>query len=152
MTAIDLVAWLRVQFDEEAKLAEHARRRGTGGHWHQVDPDRETGRIEDENGDVVVYDEGAPGGWEAEHIALHDPARVLAEVEAKRRILDLHEHRHDEWRASGWREAYTAFGCTSCHWNEEYTRVMGEGWCQTVRLLALPYSDRSGYNEEWRPA
>jgi hypothetical protein len=28
---------------------------------------------------------------EAEHITRHDPARVLADVEAKRRILELHE-------------------------------------------------------------
>lgn len=23
--------------------------------------------------------------------------------------------------------------------------------CSTLRLLALPYSDRPGYREEWRP-
>lgn len=57
---------------------------------------------------------------------------VLAEIETKRRILDAHAGEHE---------------CPSeddnCGW-----------WvvaCPTVQLLALPYADREGYDEKWRP-
>ncbi|WP_071528846.1 DUF6221 family protein [Streptomyces mutabilis] len=33
------------------------------------------------------------------HVALHDPARVLREIEARRRILD--RHAHDPWPYAG---------------------------------------------------
>jgi hypothetical protein len=61
------------------------------------------------------------------HIARHDPARVLAEVVAKRRILDL-------------------FTPPVSEWGSETLRLYG-----LAQLLALPYADRPGYREEWRP-
>ena len=64
------------------------------------------------------------------HIARHDPARVLREVEAKRRIVDVAGRRLDRYIGTG---AQVAFE-----------------WL-TLRLLALPYDDRDGYREEWRP-
>ena len=39
-----------------------------------------------------TYDEGGITRDQAKHIALHDPARVLREVEARRRILDDYNH------------------------------------------------------------
>jgi len=62
-------------------------------------------------------------------IERHDLAvQMLVEVDAKRRILDL--HRQD------------GALCEHCdaHWP-----------CPTVRLVGLPYADRDGYREEWRP-
>jgi hypothetical protein len=53
-------------------------------------------------------------------------ARVLAEVEAKRRMMELHDH-CDDW----------AYGDPST--------------CPELRLLALPYADHPDYREEWRP-
>jgi hypothetical protein len=62
----------------------------------------------------------------------------LAEVEAKRRILDLHhetelesEPDHDPMGA----------GCAECgHFD----------WpCETIRLLAQPYAGRDGWQEQW---
>lgn len=47
----------------------------------------QSGLIEDSAGGVVVYDEGLPSAGQAAHIARHDPARVLREVEWKRDIL-----------------------------------------------------------------
>lgn len=74
---------------------------------------------------------------EAEHIARWDPARVLAEVEAKRRILDLHEQAvpdgHDQ---QGYR-----FACEHCSQTTP---------CPTLCLLAQPYAGRDGWREEWR--
>lgn len=60
---------------------------------------------------------------DATHIARHHPARVLAEVEAKRRIVD------ETWGGPDHQDM----------------------WDHHVRLLALPYADHPDYREEWRP-
>lgn len=65
------------------------------------------------------------------HIARHDPARVLAEVTAKRRIVELHE---DNARSAG------VFGT-----QEEDASV------ETLRLLASVYADHPDYDEAWLP-
>jgi hypothetical protein len=61
------------------------------------------------------------------HIAEHDPARVLREIDAKRRTLIRCQ------------EAMLAANPMLVHFAQ-----------QTVREMALPYTDRSGYPEEWR--
>jgi hypothetical protein len=113
-------------------------------------------------GDTVVARCGIEGwGWDdaevrARHIARHDPARVLAECAAKRRIVELHRHEakgpgpvlHDGARDLN----EGVFGCVicSCVDDDPGWHFTG-GWCQTVRLLALPYAGRDGYDERWRP-
>jgi hypothetical protein len=64
----------------------------------------------------------------ARYIARWDPAGVLAEVDAKRRILDL--------RSDG-------YGAEVDGFNEAVAAV--------TDLLALPYADRPGYRDEWGP-
>lgn len=62
------------------------------------------------------------------------PSRVLAECEAKRRIVDAHLN-GDAW-------------CDHCSGGEH----MGNpNACPTLRLLALPYADHPGYDEKWKP-
>ncbi|MEW2161430.1 DUF6221 family protein [Streptomyces sp. NPDC007084] len=62
----------------------------------------------------------------APHVAEHDPARVLREIDAKRRMIGrINSH------------------ATMMGWDE----VHGD----LLRLLAAPYADRPGYREEWRP-
>lgn len=58
-----------------------------------------------------------------------DPARVLAECEARRRIVEAFE------RAE-------ANGVDS---------EMGYGLVVALELLALPYADHPDYREEWKP-
>jgi hypothetical protein len=83
-----------------------------------------------------------------EHIAAHDPARVLREIDVKRKLID--EHRPD------------AFGdCTTCARPEDFdedsdgvrtwSRSAKPSPCPTLRLLAAVYVDRAGYQESWRP-
>lgn len=71
----------------------------------------------------------------------HEPRRVLADVAAKRRLLARHAHPAPRWvglpRAD--REERYCMGC-----DEVFP-------CETVRLLALPYSQHPGYREDWRP-
>ena len=71
----------------------------------------------------------------AEHIAHHDPARVLREIAARRRRLKRHHPRlaHDtDW-----------IPCAEC----------GRfAWpCPDLRDDLSAYADRPGYREEWRP-
>lgn len=78
---------------------------------------------------------------DAHHIARHDPARVLREVEAQRRIIDEHKpyalDAHDRHGAM--------VGCAVCeHADTPYP-------CRTLRLLTLPYAGHPDYLPEWRP-
>jgi hypothetical protein len=78
-----------------------------------------------------------PSGLAATQLANRfDPARVLREVEAKRRIVEIHTDSHE---------------CTSAEDNCVW--ISGEGdHCETLRLLALPYCDHSDYQPEWKPS
>ncbi|PZG12957.1 hypothetical protein C1I95_24760 [Micromonospora craterilacus] len=58
----------------------------------------------------------------------------LAELDAARRILDLHPN-------AGLRSAPES--CGSC--------ASYPGPCDTLRLLALPHAGQPGYRDEWRP-
>ena len=69
-----------------------------------------------------------------EHIVRWDAGRVLAECEAKRRIVEVH--------LSG--EAW----CDHCSGGEHRGNPDA---CPTLRLLALPYVDHPDYDETWRP-
>lgn len=65
-------------------------------------------------------------------VAAHDPARELREVEAKRRIVNSF--------AAGMEFEPLRRG------TESYAIVR-----MVLKLLTLPYSDRPGYREEWKP-
>jgi len=74
-----------------------------------------------------------------------DPARILAECEAKRRIVDLHA------TAAVWQlECPTcAVGAFEDHGTAEVDREPHP--CGTLRALALPYADHPDYRPEWKP-
>ena len=86
----DLVEFLRARLDEDEATARAA----TVGPWTVNDPEFAEAIRSADGVDVV-----AGGRWGGEapvfastedalHIARHDPARVLAETEAKRRLVD----------------------------------------------------------------
>lgn len=65
------------------------------------------------------------------------PAHVLAECEAKRRLVELH---HEEGAAG-------ATYCSSC---EDRDRHDGEPWpCPTIRVLASVYADHPDFDPAW---
>jgi hypothetical protein len=74
---------------------------------------------------VMIADCGSGAFTLTPHIARHDPARILAEVEAKRRIVDRYA------------------------WLCEHGDTGGTAW--VLPLLALPYADHPDYRNEWRP-
>lgn len=74
------------------------------------------------------------GMKDAEHIARHDPARVLREVEAKQEFVRAYEGRLAEVKG----------GSMIGDLTDEYEALV-------LPLLALPYSDHPDYRTEWRP-
>jgi hypothetical protein len=130
----DLVQFLRARMDEDEKIALAVPVISgcvPPAHWgSSAVPGNETyvlGTAHDINAETV---EGAA------HIRRHDPARVLAEVDAKRRIICDHTAMRPGW-------------CNTCDVPGDYRgNVHG---CQTLRLLALSYRDHSDFRPEWTP-
>lgn len=136
----DLATWLRATWDQDEREAHEQKRFDA---W-----------VQEQRGDHVdaivippLSQLGSAG----------DPDRALAEIDAKRRILDLHIGAHDcteihtgtypdDWPAdAGWGKA----GKPWAHAVNEHFEA--DQHCPTVRLLALPMADRPGYDESWRP-
>ncbi|NUV54536.1 hypothetical protein G6W51_16790 [Streptomyces coelicolor] len=126
-----LVEWLGQQLDEDERIARRA-----GDSFRQIG---ETGVIVATEGDRA--EECASANWAgvAEHIVVHDPARVLSEIDAKRQIIALHHQLEDAQEMLDF--------CATCDVTGKYPEYP----CTTLRLLALPYADRPGYKESWRP-
>ncbi|MFF8840568.1 DUF6221 family protein [Streptomyces sp. NPDC015130] len=109
----DLIAFLRARLDEDEQAA-----RAANSGWYSYDAEQAIAFVPVED---------------AQHIARHSPARVLAEVEAKRQIIKQHER-------------YAA----------ERRRMMG-GWdprsddSPILSALAAVYADHSDYQPDWRP-
>ncbi|WP_328678224.1 DUF6221 family protein [Streptomyces sp. NBC_00322] len=76
----------------------------------------------------------------AQHVALHDPARVLRDVEAKRRVLARHT-------------LGPPIGDPELPWdNRSDCHYDGEDWpCPDILDVALPYASHPDYREQWRP-
>lgn len=142
----DLAQWLGTQFDEDERIAREA----TPGPWRAHDT--HLGQygyaatvLSGEGNDTNLrawfpsmsqqpWDEARNVWNDAEHVARHDPARVLREIEAQRRLLAAYV----QVAANDVNEVEYAHG---------YANALGEA----VRLLALPFADRPGYRESWRP-
>jgi hypothetical protein len=138
----DLIEFLRARLDDD----EWSARAATPGPWMDFGPHAigveqigvedahmvaEMQRCEEPahvHEDRRVADAQFIGDW--------NPARVLAEVDVKLRIIGVH----------GWsvEAADTAgFVCITCD---------PEGHpCATLRLLALPYAGHADYRPEWAP-
>ena len=100
------------------------------------------------------YEQGADGPY-----VEVSARRVLTEVEAKRRIVELHK--------PGDLLDHYEFGCTCGFSDHRWSQCKGCGAilddegeldrgirncaCPTLRLLALPYADHEHYRQEWRP-
>ncbi len=157
MVTMTLIEFLRARIDEYEAAARKAMPYGHGA-WTYVDGDRgpqvdlnpgegealETWTREGSSSvwtcddpDDGCQDVAASWAAEGEHIARWDPARVLAEIAAKRRIIDEYEQRE--------REATSGI---------EQAKVFGyhaTGLLIAIRLLALPDAEHPDYREEWRP-
>ena len=132
----DLAEWLleRIAEDEEVAraAAEQAQR------WRGKPPVADWSVVLRDYGGIEVWEAGGDEGDGIDSITEHmerwDPARALAECEAKRRIVEKHSF--------GWVEHGAYRTCIEDNY---------EWPCHTLRLLALPYADRDGYDPAWRP-
>src|SRR5689334_2114656 len=86
----DLIAFLRARLDED-EAGARAAKQDLSGLWTFVQTPGGRSKVTDDLGySVSETDDVDSQPWFAQpHIARWDPARVLAEVEAKRRIVDL---------------------------------------------------------------
>jgi hypothetical protein len=125
----DLVDFLRRRIDEDAELAGRCDS-DSCGQWtargHTVD--------------FCQVDISGLHPTIAEHVAMHDPARVLREVAAKRRILARHV-------------LSPAVGDPELPWdNRDDCQWDGEDWpCADLLDLALPYSGHPDFHDQWLP-
>jgi hypothetical protein len=85
----------------------------------------------------------------AQHMARHDPARVLAECAAKQAIVELHRHEEASSHVPRY-EDDEPFGCVICAQPTGSWITWPEGWCLTLRLLAQPFADRPDFDPSWR--
>ncbi|WP_405888851.1 DUF6221 family protein [Streptomyces sp. NBC_01136] len=149
----DLPEWLRTQLDEDERIAKDAT---PGPWWHNpgkqwLGPDAFEKYDLRQGEEFVGYGGPHPftgavastgpasnmqGMKDAAFIAAHDPARVLREIDAKRKLIETITRRYEASKASS------------------TSTSLGAEWvvrADVLRLLALPYTDRPGYREEWRP-
>ncbi|MFB6809425.1 DUF6221 family protein [Streptomyces sp. NPDC056387] len=133
----DLVQFLHARLDEDEQTAREA-----GGRWMVLPvsgwvhtapaPSHEW-----QHPGTDHHVASVPLDTDRAHIVRHDPGRSLAEVEAKRQILDEIVPAVD-----GMQEGL-AF---------EYGQgVMRPVSRDLLRLLALPYADHPDYRDEWQP-
>lgn len=123
-----IVEFLTARLDEDELIARAASERAPWSH-HADDYWMITGT----DGDVVVYDESAPTAAEAAHIARHDPARVLAEVAAKRELL----------------EAITVELVRLDGVYESESGASDDVAGQLLRMLVRPYSEHPHFHPAW---
>ena len=132
----DLIAFLRARLDDDAALALAA----SPGPWHPDEEHDEVLAVDD----IVVAEGFALSGRQlratVDHIARHDPARVLAEVDAKRRVIG-------EYESVAYSLSVAGPNTPPHGLLEGATNVLR----RTLETLALPYADHPDYQDTWRP-
>src|SRR5665647_728483 len=133
----DLTSFVLARIAEDERFA-HQAMGGGDGHWASWNRSWDTSPTRDLAADGVRV--AALPMTIDEHVCRHDPARVLAECEAKRRIVEEHP-------AERYADVDERF-CKRCRAGLFEREV---GWpCATLRSLALPYADHEQFREEWR--
>lgn len=153
----DLIEFLRAQLDADEQAAADAAYSSGGNDWVYRDFGiDEKGRRE---GTLQLADEVPIDSTDLEravnmdghqmfHIARHDPARVLREVEANRNLVDaalLAEHDLNYMRARPPADAAVRAEMLARY------EARWAAWVYVLRQLALPYADHPGCREEWKP-
>ncbi|WP_371624063.1 DUF6221 family protein [Streptomyces sp. NBC_01116] len=151
----DLVQFLRNRLDEDEQAARAATwDEWDSAHWTARPPQGSYERyiVADhlDDGVVVVTPENADADGVGQHIARHDPARVLRDVEAKRMIVDAHGRGHECISLSGSGDKSVVDGKPWAHWEPEHT-ADAERPCFVLRAHALSHADHPNYKDEWRP-
>ena len=134
---VDLVRWLGEQLDEDERIARATTERQPYDEWDAVGAgdDDDAARSHWEVVKIARMAQSPAARALAIHIAAHDPARVLREIDAKRRML-----------ADFVPELAQTDATIEGEWNSHDDLEH-----KLLAYLALPYADRPGYREEWAP-
>lgn len=129
--AVNLTTWLLEQIaDDEAAALDVG---GPDDEWYSYFRDIKGRRLlQGVTESDPQFDESdvfyAATKRHAAHIVRYDPARVLAEVAAKRALVEIHSAlAADDSEYSGW-------------------RLMA---VNSLRALAIPYANRPGFRDDW---
>ena len=151
---LKLTEFLRARLNEDEAIARKAceyaeaswklDKDGTTVLWWPPEP--RVAEMERQKGLPVVSDRWRGQAIEssshqiAPHIARHDPARVLAEVDANRKLVTAYE------------SAVAAYGAAEVGTtvNDLMTGSVNS-LRYSLQLLALPYAEHPDFKEEWRP-
>lgn len=137
----DIVEFLRARYADDRRTAEDAVLRGDTV-WSVCENSRTLWGSEEP--DVEVLAAGKPvmrfngeynGALVAAHVIRHSPAAVLADLDAKLRIVGMY--------------TYVRYN------DEDKPYFCGSGeetWYETLCLLALLYAGHADYDQRWRPA
>lgn len=131
-----LTDFLLARIAEDAGIAESV----APAPWRTVDTGDDVVVISQDFGEEVASTDSV----NVEHIARHDPARVLAECEAKRQIVEALIDAED---------AVATYNNDDPNNPPAYWQEWGNRHALRLaaELLALPYADHPDYREEWRP-
>lgn len=120
----ELIAFLSARLDKDEAIAQAAARKRRGA-W-RVLGDHLRAIVHGSRGpDLAVAD--TPGTMIADHVALHDPSRVLWGVTVKRSIL------------------------AACANTREYEDCGGMLAREIMRWLGAEFRDHPDYRPEWKP-
>lgn len=144
----DLASWLLEQIAEDERLAQESiDMRGGSGEWSIAEERRVRWGDPSPNPEILAggkpiaeFNNEYGGPFHAWHAERWDPVRVLAECDAKRQIIDEHTVYQPPPDVA---PPVANTDCPNCDMATP---------CPTSRLLALPFADRPGYRQEWRPA
>jgi hypothetical protein len=153
VSGVDLVTFYRARLDHREAVARKAAS-GCGCH-----PPTPAWAFDDEatDGRIVIVDDPHPdiakkltrrwnrsydGLFHAAHIALNDPQFVLADVAAKRRIVEAHaDPKHYCAPGPIDRDGYS--------WYEAGEKRWADIPCLHLRLLAAPFAQHPDYDPAW---
>lgn len=133
---MDLIEFLRARLDDDEQIARTAAGQNADGSrtWPSWSYDRDNFLVQ--VGDSSWFAAQKTGDADGEHIARHDPARVLADVDAKRRIIETYRK--------------CLHMCAAGH-ETAYSQGELGAYESAAKLLALSYAAHPDYDEAWRP-
>jgi hypothetical protein len=128
----DLIAFLTTQVNQRQALLMQAVKQG------------KLGERLDRSGSKVVIEMRIRGLGDTELDVVN---QMISEIEAFRDLLKVHQTTVSE-KVPGFPLHGSEYWCETCHVPSDEA---GSNWCQTLRLLAMPYAEQPGYREKWRP-
>ena len=134
----DIVEFLTARLDEDEAYALNAAESVSRGWFEPFSGAVQFGGPEDnpECEMALTYDSGI-----SRHMVRHDPARVLAEVKAKRAIGKAQQ----DFAARVANASYKGYDALNYH-RDRGTEAALMG---TLRYLAAPYADHPDYQQAW---